>query len=60
MKAISLLAIATLIFVSFGIAGCDMNEGPVEKAGKKVDNAVEETGEAMEEAGDKMHDKIYE
>ena len=56
MKAISLLAIATLIFVSFGIAGCDMNEGPVEKAGKKVDNAVEETGEAMEEAGDKIYE----
>tara|TARA_R110002074_G_scaffold170006_2_gene332236 strand:+ start:17652 stop:17822 length:171 start_codon:yes stop_codon:yes gene_type:complete len=56
MKAISLLAIATLFFVSLGIAGCDMNEGPVERAGKKVDNAVEETGEAMEEAGDKIYE----
>lgn len=57
MKLLTLLAMVTLIFVNLGIAGCDSNEGPAEKAGETIDNAVENTGEAIEEAGDKIRDK---
>ena len=57
MKALPLVAIAALIFANLGMTGCDANEGPAEKAGEKIDNAVEDTGEAIEEAGDKIRDK---
>jgi len=39
-----------------GISGCD--EGPMERAGKAVDEAVEDTGEAVEDAKEKMEDAI--
>ena len=38
------------------LSGCDRNEGPVEKAGKKVDQAAEQAGEEIEEAGEKIQD----
>ena len=38
------------------LSGCDRNEGPVEKAGKKVDQAAEQAGEKIEEAGKKIQD----
>lgn len=31
-------------------------EGPAERAGENVDEAVEDTGEAVEEAGDEVQD----
>jgi hypothetical protein len=51
-----------------GLAACDTNEGPAERAGEKVDKAMqetqeqlnqakEETGEAIEKAGDKVRDQ---
>lgn len=38
------------------LSGCDMNEGPAEEAGKKVDEATEQAGEKIEEAGEKIQD----
>lgn len=38
---------AVCAFALVGIAGCDANDGPMEKAGEKVDHA-----------GDKMQDKM--
>jgi hypothetical protein len=57
MKALTLLSITTLILVGSIITGCEANEGPAEKAGEKIDNAVENTGEAIEEAGDKLREE---
>jgi len=37
------------------ISGCQ-KEGPVEKAGKEVDQAVEKAGEKMEKAGENIQD----
>lgn len=37
------------------ISGCQ-KEGPVEKAGKDVDQAVEKAGEKMEKAGENIQD----
>lgn len=42
--------------VSFS-AGCEP-EGPAERAGKKVDDAVEEAGDKLEDAGDKIEDAV--
>lgn len=38
------------------LSACDMNEGPAEEAGKKVDEATEQAGEKIEEAGEKIQD----
>ncbi len=50
--------IAAAIVLSFAVAGltaCE-KEGPVEKAGKAVDNAGEKVGETVEKAGEKLQD----
>ena len=48
------LMIGSLLLV-FSFAACE-KEGPAEKAGEKVDKAVENTQEKMEEAGEKMEE----
>ena len=37
------------------LAGCEQ-KGPAEKAGEKVDKAVDQAGKSMEKAGDKIQD----
>lgn len=37
--------------------GCE-NEGPAEKAGKRIDHAVEEAGDGIEEAADKLEESV--
>ena len=41
------------------LAGCEQ-KGPREKAGQKIDKAVEDTGKEMQKAGDKAADKLDE
>jgi hypothetical protein len=36
------------------LSGC--HEGPAEQAGKKIDKAVDKTGQQIEKAGDKIED----
>ncbi len=47
--------VALFAAILFALGGCE-NEGPMEKAGEKIDEAVEEAGEAVEEAADKVRD----
>lgn len=42
--------------MSLAMAACQPHEGPAERAGKNVDNAVEKTGQQIEKAGDKVKD----
>ena len=57
-KFVQSVIIATMIIVlSGGLSGCT-KEGPVEKAGKKVDKAIEKTGEQIEKAGEKVQDAV--
>ncbi|PKO86750.1 MAG: hypothetical protein CVU18_13395 [Betaproteobacteria bacterium HGW-Betaproteobacteria-12] len=39
-----------------GLAGCEKKEGPLEKAGKEVDNAAATVGQKIEKAGEKIQD----
>lgn len=39
-----------------GLSGCKKEEGPAERAGKSVDNAVQKAGEKVEKAGEKIQD----
>lgn len=47
-----------LLTALFGLAlvGCETQEGPAEKAGKQVDEAVEELGQKVEETGDQVRE----
>ncbi len=36
------------IMLAGGIAACSQDEGPAEKAGKKIDNAAEQAGDAAQ------------
>tara|TARA_Y100001933_G_C18815567_1_gene486942 strand:+ start:90 stop:317 length:228 start_codon:yes stop_codon:yes gene_type:complete len=52
-----------LILCSLGLAmvlqSCE-EQGPAEKAGEKVDSAIEQTQEKLEEAGEKMEEAVEE
>ncbi len=43
-----------------GLSGCQKEEGPAERAGKSLDNAVEKAGKKIEEAGEKIQDAANE
>ncbi len=38
------------------LPGCQKQEGPMEVAGKKVDDAVDKTGQKIEQAGENIQD----
>jgi hypothetical protein len=48
--------IPAIVILAFfvGVYGCQKQEGPMEKAGKKADEGIEATNDAMKEAGEKM------
>ena len=46
-----------MVVLMAGLSGCT-KEGPLEKAGKKVDKAIEKTGDQIEKAGDKVKDAV--
>ena len=48
-----------LLLMSFFIIGCE-KEGPMESAGKAVDEAIEDTGEAIDDAAENVEDAIEE
>lgn len=51
---------ATLVAAfAFTLAACEQ-EGPAERAGKALDNAVEQAGDKIENAGDKAKDTLDE
>lgn len=39
-----------------GLSACQKEEGPAERAGKAMDNAVKKAGEEIEKAGEKIQD----
>lgn len=47
------IAIGALLTV---LSGCENKEGPLEKAGKEVDNAAANVGQKIEKAGEKMQE----
>jgi len=44
-----------LLSMSVGLAACE-KEGPAERAGEEIDEAVEKAGDKMEEAADKAEE----
>lgn len=55
------VVIATAVALTLALgAGCSREEGPAEKAGKAIDNAVEDSKNAVEKAEDKVEDAVDE
>lgn len=50
----SVYILCLLAFMCAGY-GCE-SEGPAEKAGKKIDQTIEEVADSVEDAGDKIED----
>ncbi len=52
------LAIALISFAAIlPMVGCD-NQGPAEKAGERIDEAVDDASDAVEDAGDEVEDAM--
>ncbi|MGD1983596.1 MAG: hypothetical protein PVF93_06775 [Chromatiaceae bacterium] len=49
-------SVLLIALFSAGLIGCEQ-EGPAEKAGAKVDEAMETAGEKLEEAGEAIEEK---
>ena len=60
MKKISasVVAVMALSLVLTGLSGCQKKEGPMERAGEKVDKAAEKTGDAIKDAGNKIKESV--
>jgi predicted small secreted protein len=43
-----------------GLSACQKEEGPAERAGKAMDNAVKQAGEQIEKAGEKIQQAAEE
>ena len=57
MKSVKTLSTALVMSALLvALSGCEKQEGPMEKAGKSVDNATESVGEHMEDAGEAIQD----
>lgn len=56
-SVIAALAI-TVLFV--GLSGCMKQEGPAERAGKKIDETIEKGGQEIEKAGKKIQEDATE
>lgn len=52
-NAVAVLAACALMA---GLPACQKEEGPAERAGKTMDNAVKQAGEKIEKAGEKIQD----
>ncbi|WP_405231684.1 hypothetical protein [Lentisalinibacter salinarum] len=59
LTRISLTALLAGMF-AVGISACEEDKGPAEKAGERVDEAIEETGDTMEEAAEEAGDELEE
>ena len=53
----SVITALMVTVLAVGISGCT-KEGPVEKAGKKIDKTIEKAGEQIEKAGEKVQDAV--
>ena len=53
----SILTALVIMALMVGLSGCT-KEGPVEKAGKKIDKSMEKAGEQAQKASDRVRDTV--
>lgn len=59
-KRRNILNAITIGLLITGLSACQKEEGPAERAGKAMDNAVKKTGEKIEKAGEKIQEAAEE
>jgi len=57
MNIKSLALLASLAFAVPALVACE-EEGPIEKAAEKTDDALEDAGDAIEDAADEVKDAV--
>lgn len=55
---ISALAVLLVALLALPLAGCAEEKGPMEKAGEKVDDAIDEVTDTAEDIGDEIGDAV--
>jgi hypothetical protein len=55
-KSISVALVISVLFVFAGLSGCQ--EGPAERAGKKIDKTLEKGGQEVEKVGKKIQEDV--
>lgn len=58
IESVSIVVVLSVLLagtILVTLSACEQ-QGPAEKAGEKIDNAVEKAGEQMEKAGDSIRD----
>lgn len=53
LRVLGLTAVVSSLLL---LTACEQ-DGPAERAGEKIDNAVESAGDKLEQAGDKIQEK---
>lgn len=60
MKTVQIVSATLLLSALFvALPGCE-KQGPVEKAGESIDNALEQAGDNIKKAGDAIKEKANE
>ena len=59
-KRVSLFALAGVATTALALAACQPKEGPMERAGKEIDNAVQKTGDELKKAGNKIDNAVQD
>ncbi len=54
VKTVSAVLVTSALLVP--LFGCEREDGPAERAGQSLDNALDKTGEQVEKAGDRIQD----
>lgn len=53
-----MFGLAFIFALALGSVACVEEKGPMEKAGEKIDETVDEVGDGLEEAGDEIEDAV--
>jgi len=54
----SIMSLAAMALVTLALAGCE-REGPAEKAGKEIDEALSHAGQEIQKVGDSIQDAAH-
>lgn len=59
LKLLKLAIVGAFVMtLAFGTVACVEKKGPMEKAGEKIDDAVDDIGDNIEDAGDEIEDAV--
>lgn len=50
------IVMCLLVGLTLGITACERHQGPAERAGEKIDQAVDDMGDAIDDAADDIED----